>query len=82
VIQTAIVLADEPTGNLDSVNSAAVMRLLRDLVDSRGHTVVIVTHDSEIAAAADRTVHVRDGKLEDGDVLHMRRPAQRAAGRK
>ncbi len=75
VIQPAIVLADEPTGNLDSVNSAQVMRLLRDLVDSRGHTVIIVTHDNDIAAQADRTVHVRDGKLEDGDVLHLRRPA-------
>ena len=79
VIQPAIVLADEPTGNLDSVNSAAVMRLLRDLVESRGHTVIIVTHDNDIAAQADRTVHVRDGKLEDGDVLHMRRPAKHAA---
>jgi putative ABC transport system ATP-binding protein len=82
VIQPAIVLADEPTGNLDSVNGTQVMRLLRDLVDSRGYTVIIVTHDSDIAAQADRTVHVRDGKLEDGDVLHMRRPAQRAASRK
>jgi putative ABC transport system ATP-binding protein len=82
VIQPAIVLADEPTGNLDSVNSAQVMGLLRDLVDSRGHTVIIVTHDNDIAAQADRTVHVRDGKLEDADVLHMRRPAQRAASRK
>jgi putative ABC transport system ATP-binding protein len=82
VIQPAIVLADEPTGNLDSVNSAQVMRLLRDLVDSRGHTVIIVTHDSEVAEQADRTVHVRDGLLEDGDVLHMRRPVQHASIRK
>jgi putative ABC transport system ATP-binding protein len=82
VIQPAIVLADEPTGNLDSVNSAQVMRLLRDLVDSRGHTVILVTHDSEVAAQADRIVHVRDGKLEDSDVLHMRRPAPRAVGQK
>jgi putative ABC transport system ATP-binding protein len=65
VIEPALVLADEPTGNLDSVNSAQVMRLLRDLVDSRGQTVVIVTHDSDIAAQADRTVHVRDGLLEE-----------------
>lgn len=81
VIQPAIVLADEPTGNLDSVNSAQVMRLLRDLVDSRGQTVIIVTHDSDVAAQADRTVHVRDGLLDNGDVMHMRRPAQRAASR-
>ena len=82
VIEPAIVLADEPTGNLDSVNSAAVMRLLRDLVETRGHTVIIVTHDNDIAAQADRTVHVRDGKLEDGDVLHMRRPAKQVGIRK
>jgi putative ABC transport system ATP-binding protein len=81
VIQPAIVLADEPTGNLDSVNSAQVLSLLRELVDSRGHTVVMVTHDAEIAAQADRIVHVRDGRLEDSDVLHLRRPAQRAAVR-
>ena len=60
----------------------SVMRLLRDLVESRGHTVIIVTHDNDIAAQADRTVHVRDGKLEDGDVLHMRRPAKAAGSRK
>jgi putative ABC transport system ATP-binding protein len=65
VIEPALVLADEPTGNLDSVNSAHVMGLLRDLVDTRGQTVVIVTHDYEIAASADRTVRVRDGLLEE-----------------
>jgi putative ABC transport system ATP-binding protein len=65
VIEPALVLADEPTGNLDSVNSAHVMGLLRDLVDTRGQTVVIVTHDHEIAASADRAVRVRDGLLEE-----------------
>jgi putative ABC transport system ATP-binding protein len=74
VIEPALVLADEPTGNLDSVNSAHVMRLLRDLVDSRGQTVVIVTHDSDIAAQADRTVHVRDGLLEEYTPGQIRRP--------
>ena len=79
VIEPALVLADEPTGNLDSVNSAQVMRLLRDLVDSRGQTVVIVTHDNDIAAQADRTVHVRDGLLEEYAPGHLRRPIPRAA---
>jgi putative ABC transport system ATP-binding protein len=65
VIEPALVLADEPTGNLDSVNSARVMGLLRDLVDTRGQTVVIVTHDNDIAASADRAVRVRDGLLEE-----------------
>lgn len=79
VIEPALVLADEPTGNLDSTNSAQVMRLLRDLVDSRGQTVVIVTHDSDIAAQADRTVHVRDGLLEEYIAEQLHRPIPRAA---
>jgi putative ABC transport system ATP-binding protein len=64
-IKPALVLGDEPTGNLDSVNSAQVMRLLRDLTDTQGQTVVIVTHDNDIAAKADRVVRVRDGHLEE-----------------
>ncbi|MCC7476093.1 MAG: ABC transporter ATP-binding protein [Pirellulales bacterium] len=79
VIEPALVLADEPTGNLDSVNSAQVMRLLRDLVDSRGQTVVIVTHDNDVAAQADRTVRVRDGLLEEYSAGPLRRPIPRAA---
>lgn len=80
VIEPALVLADEPTGNLDSVNSAHVMRLLRSLVDSRGQTVVIVTHDNDVAAQADRIVHVRDGHLEEYAPGQIRRPVtQRAA---
>ena len=79
VIEPALVLADEPTGNLDSVNSAQVMRLLRDLVDSRGQTVVIVTHDNDIATQADRTVNVRDGLLEEFAPGQLRRPVPRAA---
>jgi ABC-type lipoprotein export system ATPase subunit len=58
------VLADEPTGNLDSVSSAHVMRILRELVSESGQTVVLVTHDKDVAAQADRVVHVRDGRIE------------------
>jgi putative ABC transport system ATP-binding protein len=64
VIGPALVLADEPTGNLDTKNGEQVMRLLKELVRERGQTVVIVTHDNDVAAQADRVVHVRDGKLE------------------
>jgi putative ABC transport system ATP-binding protein len=78
-IEPALVLGDEPTGNLDSVNSAHVMRLLRDLVDTRGQTVVLVTHDNDIAAQADRTVRVRDGLLEEFSPGQIRRPIPRAA---
>jgi putative ABC transport system ATP-binding protein len=64
VTEPALLLADEPTGNLDSVNSQAVMRLLRELVDDHGQTVVIVTHDMQVASDADRIVHIRDGLVQ------------------
>jgi len=60
----AIVLADEPTGALDSVNSARVVDLLRRLVSERRQTVILVTHDPAIAAAAGRTIRIRDGVIE------------------
>jgi putative ABC transport system ATP-binding protein len=64
VIEPALLLADEPTGNLDSVSSRQIMRLLRDLVDSQGQTVVLVTHDMQVAGHADRILRVRDGLIE------------------
>lgn len=64
VIRPALVLADEPTGSLDSVNGQIVIQLLRKLVDVQHQTIVMVTHDSEIASHADAIVHVRDGQLE------------------
>jgi putative ABC transport system ATP-binding protein len=60
----AIVLADEPTGALDSANAQRVIELLQRLVTDRGQTVVLVTHDAATAAAAGRTVRVRDGLIE------------------
>ncbi len=64
VTAPAIVLADEPTGALDSVNSRRVVELLRSLVADRGQTVLLVTHDASIAAAASRTIRMRDGLVE------------------
>lgn len=58
----AILLADEPTGNLDSKNGMAVMDLLKELHDD-GATICMVTHDSRFAGFADRTVHLFDGKV-------------------
>jgi putative ABC transport system ATP-binding protein len=58
-----LVLADEPTGNLDTRSSAQVLELLRDLNASEGQTLVIVTHDPEAAATAGRVVFMRDGRL-------------------
>ena len=64
----AIVLADEPTGALDSANSARVVDLLGRLVVERTQTVILVTHDPVIAARAGRTVRIRDGRVESDTV--------------
>jgi putative ABC transport system ATP-binding protein len=63
VTKPTLLLADEPTGNLDSVGSQQVMRLLRDLVGDQGQTVVMVTHDHDLADAADRVLSMRDGVI-------------------
>ena len=63
VTDPAIVLADEPTGALDSVNSANVLELLERLVRDRRQTVIMVTHDAGIAAAAGRIVRMKDGRI-------------------
>jgi putative ABC transport system ATP-binding protein len=63
VTQPSIVLADEPTGNLDSKNSAAIMELLRRSCDELQQTIIVVTHDPRAAAYADRAVFLRDGKV-------------------
>ncbi len=59
----SVVLADEPTGNLDTRNSAEIMRLLRDSNREFGQTMVVITHDEEIALAADRIIAVEDGRI-------------------
>jgi putative ABC transport system ATP-binding protein len=63
VNQPAILLADEPTGNLDTENSNAVLHLLRDLNKRIGQTILMITHNPEAAAFADRTVTMRDGRI-------------------
>jgi ABC-type lipoprotein export system ATPase subunit len=60
----AILLADEPTGNLDSVNAARTMEILRGIREKRGMTLVIVTHENEIAQSAPRHIRIRDGRIE------------------
>jgi putative ABC transport system ATP-binding protein len=61
ISKPAVVFADEPTGNLDSKSSEEVLRMLRHSVDELGQTVVMVTHDPEAAAYADRLIVLRDG---------------------
>ena len=58
-----VILADEPTGNLDTRTGHEIMGILRRLVDDLGQTVVLITHDADIAAAAPRVVRVRDGRI-------------------
>jgi putative ABC transport system ATP-binding protein len=64
VTEPALLLADEPTGNLDSHSGAEVLELFKDL-HALGRTIVLITHDADVAAAADRAVHLRDGQLHD-----------------
>jgi len=59
-----LLLADEPTGNLDSKTGLAVLDLLCHLVKAQGLTLIMVTHDPEVAARADRILHLRDGRIQ------------------
>ncbi len=62
--EPSLIFADEPTGNLDSRNGGQILDLLFNLADERGATLVIVTHDRNIAARGDRTLIIRDGVVE------------------
>jgi putative ABC transport system ATP-binding protein len=64
----ALLLADEPTGNLDTENSNAVLGILRDLNKRLGQTILMITHDPEAAAFAHRTVTMRDGRIVTGPI--------------
>ncbi len=66
VMKPSIILADEPTGNLDSATSQEVMELFGD-IQKAGNTIIIVTHESEIAAYAHRTVCLKDGRVESDE---------------
>jgi putative ABC transport system ATP-binding protein len=63
LLSPELVLADEPTGNLDSRAGKGVLRLLRELNETQRHTIVMVTHDPSAAAVADRVVFLRDGQI-------------------
>jgi putative ABC transport system ATP-binding protein len=63
VHQPAVVLADEPTGNLDSRTTEEILKLLTDLNESQGRTVLIITHEPEVAARCKRVVQLKDGRI-------------------
>ena len=68
----ALVIADEPTGNLDSANGARILDALVRLNRDRGLTLLLATHAAEVAAAADRVVHMRDGQVDRIDVRRQK----------
>jgi putative ABC transport system ATP-binding protein len=71
ITRPAIVLADEPTGNLDTKNSEAVLQILRDSSRELGQTVLMITHNPEAAQIGDRILHMRDGEiLSEESVAH------------
>jgi putative ABC transport system ATP-binding protein len=70
VNRPALILADEPTGNLDSKTSAEIMELFQNLNAKEGITIVLVTHESDIAAYAERQIHFRDGLITSDEKKH------------
>lgn len=63
VTKPSVILADEPTGNLDSASGKEILSLLQASIKKYGQTLVLITHDSSIAASADRIITIRDGKI-------------------
>jgi putative ABC transport system ATP-binding protein len=79
VAEPFLILADEPTGNLDTRSGDEIASLLRDVTKKYGRTVVMVTHDPRIAAYADRIVFLKDGKVVDETNLERKGGAQKIA---
>jgi putative ABC transport system ATP-binding protein len=69
VTEPAIILADEPTGNLDTTSGAEIVNIFRQLNNERNITVVFVTHDPEIAEQTRRIIRIRDGTIESDEAL-------------
>ena len=63
---SGLILADEPTGNLDGENSRNIFAILRELAHERQRCVIVVTHDMELAQRTDRIVRIQDGKIAEG----------------
>jgi len=80
-IYPPILLADEPTGNLDTHTGEDILALIRDLHDRLGSTIVIVTHDMHVAESCSRTIALRDGRVVEDIQRERRRPVARTGSR-
>ena len=80
VNRPSLILADEPTGNLDSERSAEVLQLLRWFNREHGQTLLLVTHDPEVGEACDRVVRMRDGRVQDRGAVVVPAPVSVAPG--
>jgi putative ABC transport system ATP-binding protein len=74
VAKPLLLLADEPTGNLDSASGDQIMTVLRRLVDEQGQTILMVTHDARYAALANRLLRLRDGRIVEEHTMPPPRP--------
>ena len=72
IMQPPLILADEPTGNLDSATGAAILQLLSRTCASTGTTIIMVTHDTTAAGTGDRVLYLRDGRIERDELAHDR----------
>ena len=77
VTNPALILADEPTGNLDSKTSAEILKLFQELNDKDGLTIVLVTHEPDIALCCRRIISFRDGKVRKDELVHKRTDASK-----
>ncbi|OGG27245.1 macrolide ABC transporter ATP-binding protein [Candidatus Gottesmanbacteria bacterium RIFCSPLOWO2_01_FULL_39_12b] len=76
VLNPAILLADEPTGNIASSQAAEIMEIFQDL-NKEGHTIIMITHEADIAQHAKRTIHIRDGRIVNDGNNHKQKKANK-----
>lgn len=78
VLNPEVIFADEPTGNLDSKSGGVVMDILQELNEKKGHTIILITHETYTAEYASRIIRLKDGKIEEDSVVSGRRRARGA----